>query len=61
MWEKKDRRVALLKEVQDEPIHSLPPLGSPVIIAYRRLTMSQHSGVDPSNIVDPDLGCIKTV
>ena len=43
MWEEKDKRMVLLKEVQEEPLHSLLPLGSPVILAYRRLPANNVS------------------
>ena len=37
IWEEKEKRMVLLKEVQEEPLHSLLPLGSPVMLVYRRL------------------------
>ena len=37
MWEQKDSQMVLLKDVQEEPLHSLLPLGSPVMLVYRRL------------------------
>ena len=65
MWEEKDKRMVLLKDVQEEPLHSLLPLGSPVILAYRRLPAHNVSAFRCGSIkycdcVDPQLSCIKT-
>ena len=43
MWEERDKRMVLLKDVQEEPLHSLLPLGSPVILVYRRLPANNVS------------------
>jgi len=37
MWEQKDNKMVMLKEVLDEPLQSLLPLGAPVVLTYRRL------------------------
>ena len=37
MWEQKDNKMVMLKDVLDEPLQSLLPLGAPVVLTYRRL------------------------
>ena len=37
MWEQKDNKMVMLKEVLDEPLQSLLPLGAPVVLTHRRL------------------------
>ena len=37
IWEEKEKRMVLLKEVLEEPLHNLLPLGSPVMLVHRRL------------------------
>ena len=37
MWEQKENRMVLLKDVLEEPLQSFLPLGSPVMLVYRRL------------------------
>ena len=61
MWEEKDKQMVLLKDVQEEPLHSLLPLGSPVMLVYRRLPAHNVSafrwGVIKS-CENPELSCI---
>ena len=36
-WKQKDNKMVMLKDVLDEPLQSLLPLGAPVVLTYRRL------------------------
>ena len=65
MWEQKDNKMVMLKDVLDEPLQSLLPLGAPVVLTYRRLPAHNVSAFRCGSIkycdcVDPQLSCIKT-
>ena len=62
IWEVQEKQMVLLKEVQEEPLHNLLPLGSPVMLVYRRLPAHNVSafrwGVFQS-CVNPELSMYK--